>query len=264
MNLSTRSGAGLRLGPEEIGPLDAPDLGQRLRAWLRTYRFAVLRGVLPTQHDAVALLERLGPINHAETRKDGAVLVDADRDDEVFRSNHPLPMHKDGILTGFDVWYVGIYCVEHLDVVGGRTYVSDARRALACMDPNDVAVLRAHGVEGMAVDRTGYYRAEYEGAWYRVPAFRARDGEEPGLHLGLPHAPGEPESWRVRVPDVTPDVSDRVLAELRRALFDADHVYFHEWREGDLLLMDNYAVLHGREGFQGRCRRLANVQVLAG
>jgi alpha-ketoglutarate-dependent taurine dioxygenase len=263
MNLPTRSGAGILLDARDVGPLDAPDLGERLEDWLHAHRFAVLRGVLRDPGEAVALLTRLGPVNHAETRKDGAVLVEAERDDEVFRSNHPLPMHKDGILTGFDVWYVGIHCVEHLDVTGGRTYVSDARRALERMDPADVALLHEHGVEGMAVDRTGYYRAEYEGTWHRVQAFRARGDELPGLHLGLPHAPGEPESWRVRVADVEPAVSDRVLGRLRSALFDPDHVYYHEWREGDMLLMDNYAVLHGREGFTGRRRRLANIQVLA-
>ena len=64
--------------------------------------------------------------------------------------------------------------------------------------------------------------------------------------------------------DVPEDVSNRVFANLRRALFDERYVYYHDWREGDLLLMDNYAVLHGREGFQAARRALANIQVVSG
>jgi alpha-ketoglutarate-dependent taurine dioxygenase len=260
MQTLTRSGAGVLVAGADAADPGLPD---RLRALLDARRFVVLRGALPRLEDAVALLSRFGPINHAETRKDGAVLVEAARDDEVFRSNHALPLHKDGILTGFDVLFVGIYCVDFREVSGGRTYVSDATMAVEDLPPEHLALLRERGVEGTAVDQTGYYRAEFQGAWHRVQAFKARPGRKPTLHLGLPHAPGEPESWRVRVPDVSAEVSEAVLRSLRTALLDPARTYFHAWEEGDLLLMDNYAVLHGREAFKGRLRRLANIQVLA-
>ena len=67
----------------------------------------------------------------------------------------------------------------------------------------------------------------------------------------------------MRVPGVDPALSDAVMASLRAALLHEECTYWHEWQEGDLLFMDNYAVLHGREAFEGRRRRLANIQVLA-
>lgn len=256
----TRSGAGALLEP---GPVAASHLAETLREVLDERRFALVRGALATLPEAVALLEHFGPINQAETRVDGAVLVDV-RDDEVFRSNGALPLHKDGLLTGFDVRVVGIYCVEFENVRGGRTYVSDANRALERMDQGDLTILREQGVEGLAVDRSGYFREEHSQNWYRVPAFVPDGRGRDSLHLGLPHAPGERESWKVRVAGVPAEVSDRVLGSLRRALLDEDHVYWHDWQVGDLLVMDNYAVLHGREAFSGDRRRLGNVQVLAG
>lgn len=50
-----------------------------------------------------------------------------------------------------------------------------------------------------------------------------------------------------------------------RELFDAlmdhalqtDHIYSHEWRNGDVLLWDNARLLHRREAFDGRIPRLA-------
>ena len=129
----------------------------------------MIRGALPTAADAVATLRRFGPINEAKTRQDGAVIVEARGDDEVFRSNGALPLHKDGLLTGFDVILVGIYCVHFQEVSGGRTYVSDANVALRELAPEDVETLRSNGLEVMAVDASGYYRREFEAVWHRFP-----------------------------------------------------------------------------------------------
>lgn len=239
------------------------DWSRKLRRLLDERRFVLVRGGPQSVAEAVELLRQFGPINAAETRVDGAVLVDVGKADEVFRSNGALPMHKDGLLTGFDVRLVGIFCVDYRNVVGGRTYVSDANRALCEMDPEDLGILREQGVEGLAVDRSGYFLEEHNQRWFRLPSFVPDPRGVPSLHLGLPHAPGERESWKVRIPDVEQAVSDRVLDSLRSALFDEQYIYWHEWREGDLLLMDNYAVMHGRESFTGDRRRLANIQVLA-
>ena len=260
MESLTASGAGVQIQP---GALRHPAFTEELRRLLEEFRFVVLRGALSSVSDAVDLMGRFGPVNQADTRKDGAVVVDDAEPDEVFRSNNPLPLHKDGLLTGFDVLLVGIYCIDFAEVTGGRTYVSDANKALAHMPAAELQTLRTHGVEAQAVDQTGYYREELGTSWHRFPAFASLPGRAPSLSLGLPHAPGEPESWRVRVADVGPEESDRILRSLREALFGSEFTYYHDWQEGDLLVMDNYAVLHGREGFQARKRRLANIQTLS-
>ncbi|MHC4822386.1 MAG: TauD/TfdA family dioxygenase [Planctomycetota bacterium] len=256
----TPSGAGVLL---EGLDLERPADFAELQAQLERFRFVILRGATPDLKRAVDTMRRFGPINEAKTRDEGAVLVEDQGQEEVFRSSFPLPLHKDGLLTGFDVLTVGIYCVAFEDVQGGRTYVSDANLALERIDPEEVEILRQNGCEGQAVDHTGYYRPEWQDRWMRAPAFQARPGREPTLGLGLPHAPGEPESWRIRIADVPTETSDRILLNLRQALLDPHFTYFHEWRPGDLMLLDNYQVLHGREGFQAKRRALANIQVIA-
>jgi alpha-ketoglutarate-dependent taurine dioxygenase len=255
----TRSGAGVLV---EASDASEPAFSEHLRGLLDDHRFVVVRGALPTVASAIELLSRFGPINEASTRQDGQLIVESTDDDEVFRSNSPLPLHKDGLLTGFDVTVVGIYCMEFRQITNGRTYVSDANVALKELSAEDITLLRENGVEGTAVDNTGYYRSEFTETWHHFPSFKALPGRAPSLNLGLPHGPGEPESWRIRVAGVSKEVSNKILTALRAALLDEAYVYFHEWTEGDLLLMDNYAVLHGREAFQGTQRRLANLQVL--
>lgn len=256
----TPSGAGVLL--EGLDPERPADFDE-IQAQLERHRFVVLRGAIPDMEHAVATMRRFGPINEAKTRDEGAVLVEDQGQAEVFRSNQPLPLHKDGLLTGFDVLTVGIYCVAFDEVEGGRTYVSDANLALERMDPEEVEILRVNGCEGQAVDATGYYRPEWNDRWMRAPAFQARPGKEPTLGLGLPHAPGEPESWRIRIAGVPEEDSDRILLHLRQALLDPHYTYYHVWQPGDLMLLDNYQVLHGREGFTAKRRALANIQVIA-
>jgi taurine dioxygenase len=40
--------------------------------------------------------------------------------------------------------------------------------------------------------------------------------------------------------------SEDLLEELFEHLYRSEHVYAHEWREGDLIVWDNFAVQHGR------------------
>ena len=49
---------------------------------------------------------------------------------------------------------------------------------------------------------------------------------------------------------------------MRSVLMSEKYCYYHEWEEGDLLLLDNQRTLHGREAFRGE-RALANLQVRA-
>lgn len=53
------------------------------------------------------------------------------------------------------------------------------------------------------------------------------------------------------------------LADLRRALYDPQVCYAHAWRDGDMLLADNHALLHGRNPFQAAApRHLQRIHII--
>ncbi|WP_224245694.1 TauD/TfdA dioxygenase family protein [Hyalangium gracile] len=53
------------------------------------------------------------------------------------------------------------------------------------------------------------------------------------------------------------------LQELRQALYDPRACYVHAWRDGDMLLADNHAQLHGRNAFQADSpRHLQRIHIL--
>lgn len=60
----------------------------------------------------------------------------------------------------------------------------------------------------------------------------------------------------------TKDLSEFV-SEMRRRIYDPKICYRHEWRDGDVLIADNHALLHGRNAFEKDCpRHLRRVQIL--
>ena len=51
---------------------------------------------------------------------------------------------------------------------------------------------------------------------------------------------------------------------LRGRLYSPDCFYAHEWRDGDLVIADNFTLLHGREAFTSKSpRHIQRVQVLS-
>jgi alpha-ketoglutarate-dependent taurine dioxygenase len=56
---------------------------------------------------------------------------------------------------------------------------------------------------------------------------------------------------------------ERFLQELREALYDPRVCYAHAWRDGDMLLADNHANLHGRNAFQADSpRHLQRIHII--
>jgi L-tyrosine isonitrile desaturase/decarboxylase len=53
------------------------------------------------------------------------------------------------------------------------------------------------------------------------------------------------------------------MADLRARLHDPEVCYHHEWRDGDIVIVDNHALVHGRNAFRGDpSRHLQRIQVI--
>jgi (5R)-carbapenem-3-carboxylate synthase len=170
-----------------------------------------------------------------------------------------MPLHRDGALMGNTIDLVGIFCVEYKDVTGGgRTFVSDVENACKEVPPEILEIVRERGIEGRPVDR---YYTKASDQWHRIAGF-AEVGGKSYLNVGFPYRPGEKASWMLRIPGVDDDRCQQMFETMRAILMSETYCYYHEWDEGDLLLLDNRRLLHGREAFRGQ-RALANLQVLA-
>ena len=119
-------------------------------------------------------------------------------------------------------------------------------------------VIREKGIEGKPVD--SYYTKPSD-TWSPDPRLH-RCRRCSYLNVIFPYGPGEKPSWLVRIPGVEEELFQAIVETLSAALMSEKYCDYHQWSEGELLLLDNRRTLHGREAFHGQ-RSLVNIQVIA-
>lgn len=177
-------------------------------------------------------------------------------------SHHRMPLHTDAVLNaGGDVSFIGMECIQASDE-GGETLVASSSAFLALAPSDLVDTLRSITIEYRSrVD--GYYIAAADGNHPTHPPIR-RDpasGEET-LYLALDDPEDEDRNYSARVVGYSEQASAELLREVDSVLRRPEVLYTHQWRVGEILLLDNRRVLHGRAPFpEGSRRKLLRLSV---
>lgn len=180
--------------------------------------------------------------------------------DHIFDNNY-VPLHWDGMYRPQVPEFQIFHCVSAPGGnQGGRTTFSNTaialeraapsvrslwsnvtgayRRKMEFYDSQTVApIIAAHPVSGFPVIRYNEPPRDGDDSFLNHPtlAFNGvAEGESADFHRGL-----------------------------REALYAPESFYAHTWRTGDIVISDNYTMLHGREAFtSGAPRHLRRVHVL--
>lgn len=222
----------------------------------------VLRGfkTFAGAEDLSAYCERWGEIGLWPFGKVLELLEREKPEDHIFDNNY-VPLHWDGMYRPQVPEFQIFHCVQApLPGQGGRTTFS-----------NTALVLQNAPVEMLSLWSrvTGHYHRKMEfyesktvspvitshpRRGFPVIRYNEPPDNSRGLFLNPPHL------------DFTgPDKSElkEFHRSLREALYAPSNFYAHEWQEGDLVIADNYTLLHGREAFISRApRHLRRVHVL--
>jgi alpha-ketoglutarate-dependent taurine dioxygenase len=232
---------------------------ENIEALLEKHHFIAFKELNWSVEKLHEFMSELGELVRNEKRKEGTMLTlngqYAAR--EVLRGKGRMPLHRDGLLMNVDVNYVGIYCLDFTDLRGGRTYISDSANAFAEYPEEIKKVLTKDGIRIFPYD-TDYY-LKNEPTWYYFDGTIEKNGRvlpNGGLHFHREERP----SWSVQFAGVEEGVSDMYFEELEKILESDKYTYYHDWSKGDLLLFDNYYVMHGREAYTGE-RDLIQMQV---
>lgn len=231
-----------------------------LRNLARQHHLVVLRGfaTTPTAEGFADYCERWGRISVWPFGKVLELVEQANPTDHIFDSNY-VPLHWDGMYRPQVPEFQMFHCLEApLGNQGGRTTFSNTKlawehapvktrtewekvtgeyhRKMEFYDSRTIApIVSPHPTQGFPTIR------------YNEPP-RARDASF------LNH----------------PDLTFRGVVEskafhggLREALYAPEVFYAHAWEPGDIVISDNYTLLHGREAFtSGAPRHLRRVHVL--
>lgn len=164
-------------------------------------------------------------------------------------STRGMPLHTDAVLNaGGDVSYFGMECFEAPEE-GGETIVASSAAFFEVAPPELVETLRGVTIEYRSrVD--GYYKEAADGthpveAPIRVDPVTGGDT----LYIALDDPEDETRNYSARVVGFSDEASAALLREVDEVLRRPEVAYAHRWQVGEIVVLDNRRVVHGRAPF---------------
>jgi alpha-ketoglutarate-dependent taurine dioxygenase len=234
-----------------------------LRELLWRERLIVLRGfrMFTGAEDFSEYCERWGEISVWPFGKVLELVERNNPEDHIFDNNY-VPLHWDGMYRPQVPEFQFFHCVRApRPGQGGRTTFSDTVLALE----NAPFHLRS-----LWEKVTGHYQRKME--FYDSKTISPIVDSHPLRGFSViryNEPPREGYGHFVNPPILEfSGLSQEELVEFHRSLRDALYApanfYAHEWQEGDLVVADNFSLLHGREAFETKApRHLRRVHVLS-
>lgn len=237
-----------------------------LRNHLWRERLIVLRGfrTFDGSEDFSEYCERWGEISVWPFGKVLELVERNNPEDHIFDNNY-VPLHWDGMYRPQVPEFQLFHCVRApRPSQGGRTTFSNTvlalerapahlrtlwskvtgtyQRKMEFYDSKTISpIVDSHPLRGFSVIR------------YNEPPIAGIEGY--GLFVNPPI---------LEFTGVAQDELSEFHRSLREALYSPHNFYAHEWQVGDLVVADNFSLLHGREGFETKApRHLRRVHVLS-
>jgi alpha-ketoglutarate-dependent taurine dioxygenase/4-hydroxybenzoate polyprenyltransferase len=256
MNAETLDPFGLRLTFDSGTRWDDLD-PQEMRAWIDTHRVLVLRGLAPMEPPVLAAAARkLGPL---QPWPFGAVheLKRAKNAENYLYTEHAVPLHWDGAFADAVPHWLVFRCVAAPPPdAGGETVFVDT---IAVLDKASDA--QRERWRSARVRYTTEKKAHYGGK-FTAPVV----AQHPALGVSvLRYAEPVRDLNPVSVEPLDLDrlACEALMVELREALYDPSVLLALPWHDGDVVIADNHALLHGRRAFRAdAARHLLRVNVL--
>jgi len=176
-------------------------------------------------------------------------------------SNRGMPLHTDAVLNAGGVSFIGMECHE-TPAEGGETVIASSAAFFALAPADLVETLRHITIEYRS--RVGdYYKEAADGSHPTAPPIRVNPATGADtLYLALDDPEDEHRNYSARVVGYSEDDSAKLLHEVDTLLRRPEVFYAHRWQVGEIMLLDNRRVLHGRAPFpEGARRKLVRLSV---
>ena len=237
---------------------DARDIPARLfEEWVARCGVVVARGFARLEGEALpGFGRRFGEVLEWDFGEVNELRVRAGAGNYLY-TNHEVPFHWDGAFVGRVPRYIVFQCeAAPPEGAGGETLFCDTRRVLQRASA-DVRESWGRVVVTYSTERVVHY-----GGTFTAPLLAEHPASgEPVLRYAEPVDDLNPV--RLEIEGVAAEAREAFLLDMRRRLRGPEVCYEHAWRDGDILVADNHALLHGRRAFEESApRRIRRVNVL--
>jgi alpha-ketoglutarate-dependent taurine dioxygenase len=232
-----------------------------LRQWTLTHSVVVLRGFSPLpREEMIAYARSWGEIltwNFGEVLD----LVVHEKPQNYLFTPGNVPFHWDGAFARVVPSFQFFQCRKApAPGAGGETLFSQTTRAWQLASPAQQEVWAKVEIT-YTTDKVAHY-----GGKVTVPLLsRHPQTSAPTLRFAeeLNDESVKLNPLFLDIAGLPPEEHPRFLEELRQLLYDPTVCYAHAWRDGDLLLADNHALLHGRNPFKADTpRHLQRIHII--
>jgi L-tyrosine isonitrile desaturase/decarboxylase len=236
---------------------------EALRGLFREEALIVLRGfkTFDSSNEFANYCEAWGEISVWPFGKVLELVERENAEDHIFDNNY-VPLHWDGMYRKQVPEYQIFHCVNApLAGQGGRTTFSNTMLALKNAAP-ELKELWSK-VTGTYERKMEFYNSKTVSPIITKHPFRKfpviRYNEPPDASKGKFLNPPA-----LKFGGISKRYLDLFHRSLNEALYAPANFYAHEWQKGDIVIADNFSLLHGREGFVSKApRHIQRVHVLS-
>lgn len=238
---------------------------EKLRQLFWKEQLIVLRGFRQFQNpdEFPDYCENWGTISLWPFGKTLELIEQENPEDHIFDNNY-VPLHWDGMYRPQVPEFQIFNCVKApLPGQGGRTVFSNTVLALEHASPETRSLWAK--VTGNYKRKMQFYDSETISPVITGHPLR----NFPVIRYNEPPTQDHTKDDFLNPPDLeftgaTNDEITKAHQSLKEALYSSDCFYAHEWHDGDIVIADNFTLLHGREKFVSRSpRHLRRVHALS-
>ena len=200
--------------------------------------------------------KNLGPIQEWDFGKVNNLRVDSNAKNYLY-TNHEVPFHWDGAFVSHAPHYI----IFHCDVAppvgsGGETLFCDTTRVL-----NRASAAELDRWKKMKITYTTEKVVHYGGTFTSPVICNHRINDTDVLRYAEPVTDLNPVS--LVIDGLSGMSSSEFIDDMHARINDPSCCYEHRWLTGDVVIADNFTLLHARNGFKdGVVRHIRRVNVL--
>lgn len=222
-------------------------------------KLVVIRGLSPVERDEFLAYCRSFPGRTLLEWNFGPVMEMMEKPEvkNYLFSREAVPYHWDGAFHKVPI-YLMFYCVEApVEGAGGETLFCDTGSVLASASAAERAAFEKIQLT-YETTKVAHYGGKVTGPLMQT---HPRSGREI-LRYAEP-VETELNPVTLTIEGLPPEDHTAFVASMKQKIYSEDHCYAHTWVEGDVLMADNHALIHGRRAFELDCpRHLRRIQLV--
>lgn len=220
-----------------------------IHEWATANRCLVLRDFALLQRDELQpWCERLGTVLEWEFGAVNDLQARPDAKNYIYTSD-AVPLHFDGAFIGKIPRYIFFQCqVAPPESTGGETLLVDTTKVIARAAAEDVDRWERTELK-YETEKVVHYGGMFQS---KLVGRHPITGEKI-LRFAEPVHALNPVSVELITGDGA--TGEEVISEMTELLYNPSVCYAHSWRPGDIVIADNFSLLHGRRAFTDPAHR---------